>query len=60
MNKFQKRKNKIEPYKLFLNKNQMDKIIYNDENYKNFIKLINAGKEIANDVVNRIKLESMC
>lgn len=55
MNKFQRRKNKIEPYKLFLNKNQMDEIIYNDENYNKFISLVNVGKEIANDI-----LESMC
>lgn len=54
MNKYQERNNKIKPYKFLLNKKQIDMIIYNDDIYKIFIKLIDIKKRNIKDMIKKL------
>ena len=40
MNKYQKRRNKVKTFEPFLNKNQINQIIYDDDSYHSFLNLL--------------------
>lgn len=40
MNKYQKRRNRVKRFEPFLNKNQINSIIYDDNSYNSFLNLV--------------------
>lgn len=55
MNKYQKRRNRVKRFKPFLNKNQINSIIYDDDSYNSFLNLVRElerkGMEILKDIM---------
>lgn len=51
MNKYQKRKNELKKYKMFLSNDKMNEIIYNDKQYTNFLKYINLCENTAKELI---------
>lgn len=55
MNKYQKRRNRVKRYKPFLNKNQINSIIYDDDSYNSFLNLVRdlerKGMEILKEIM---------
>lgn len=54
MNKFQKRKNKLKKYKVFLSNEKIDEIIINDKQYINFLKYMNLCEKTAKELMERL------
>lgn len=54
MNKYQKRKNELKKYKMFLSNDKMNEIIYNDKQYTNFLKLMNLCEKTAKEIMEKL------
>lgn len=53
MNKYQKRRNKVSRYKI-LNKKQIDEIIFDDENYNEFLNQVKEAEKIGMEILKEI------
>lgn len=51
MNKYQKRRNKMNNYKIFLSKDKINEIIYDDKQYNSFLKYIEKCESVAQDIL---------
>jgi hypothetical protein len=54
MNKFQKRKNNLKKYKMFLSNDKINEIIYNDKQYTNFLKYMNVCENTAEELMETL------
>lgn len=55
MNKYQKRRNSVKKFEPFLNKDQINSIIYDDDSYNSFLNLVREferkGMEILKEIM---------
>lgn len=54
MNKFQKRKNTLKKYRMFLTNDKMNEIIDNDKQYTNFLKLMNLCEDTSKKLIEKL------
>jgi len=54
MNKFQKRKNNLKKYKIFLSNDKINEVICNDKQYNNFLKYMNLCENTAKELMERL------
>lgn len=54
MNKFQKRKNKLKKYRVFLSNGKMNEILNSDKQYTNFLKFMNVCENTAIELINKV------
>lgn len=53
MNKFQKRKNNLKKYKIFLSNDKINEIICNDKQYTNFLNFMDLCESTASKLIER-------
>lgn len=58
MNKYQKRRNKVIMHKLPLSKKQVDRIIYDDNLYNDFLQSIEMSKTISKEIIESYALRN--